>query len=118
MASASFIGAAPGSVPFLTFFSPGRLWAVHLSFAAASNNTYVAGSIAQLYARILAGANVIGIIELALSAAAQQANGDADPAFPGFPVPGGTVLSADVNNGVTVTGVLQRASGVVWYSIP
>jgi hypothetical protein len=119
--SASFIGqGAGGGGPFFTFSKAGHIWAVHLSFAAATNSSYT-GGVTQLYARVKASTGTgldLCVIELAVSGPNQNANGDGDLSMPGIPVAKNDQLILDPNNNVALTNGVMHASTVVLYSIP
>jgi len=119
MASADAISVSPqAATAFFTFPKAAKIWGSHLSYAVGANSAYAAGN-SQFYARVKTQSGfIMCTIELAVSDASQDPNGDGDPTFPGVPVAAGDKLQLDVNNGVTVAGVVQRASVVVFYSIP
>ncbi len=118
--SAYAVNAQPGSTPLTMFTFPqaGRIWALHLSYAMASNSSYSGTITSQAYALVKAGSTILTVIEIALGGPSTNDSGDSDMVINGLPVPAGTALILDINNGASISNVAQRASAVVLYSIP
>jgi len=108
----------PGTGPYTmyTFASAGRIWAANISYSMGSSGGTGSN---QGYARVrVAGGATLAIVECCVvGAPAQDSNTDSQT-FPGLSVPAGTVVQLDVNSATTITGVVQRGSGLVVVSIP
>lgn len=107
-------------VSFKTFGSAGRIWRVRLASSVASDNTFTAATPpAQLIHDIETGSGTtLAICEMSISGPNQTVPDGDSGTFNGLPVAQGDTLVLNVNNGVTVSGVVQRASALVLYSIP
>jgi hypothetical protein len=119
MQSTSLLRQAAGLYTVANFGGASRIWALHLSFAAATLAAYAAG-ITQLYAELKTGSGLaLTVIELAVAAASQAENGDSDLVFTaGLNVPAADTLILDVNNNVALTNGTLRASCTALYSSP
>lgn len=105
-------------VAFKTFGGAGRIWRVRLASSVASDNTF-SGAPAQLIHDIETGSGTtLAVAELSISGPLQSVPGGDSDLFNGLPIANGDTLILNVNNGVSVSGVTQRASALVLYSIP
>ena len=110
----------PGTYTLYTFPAAGRIWAAAVTFGMATSVNV--GNVSG-YARLnIAGGLTLAIVECAIastSATTPSQDSNTDPAtYYGLAVPEGTVINLDVNNGVAVAGVQQRASCRLQVSIP
>jgi hypothetical protein len=110
----------PGIYTLYTFPAAGRIWNVGVSYAIATSANV--GNITG-YTRVLVqGGITLAIVECAISSAAATTpsqDSNTDPvSYYGLPVPSGTVVQLDVNNGATTVGVQQRGSCRLAVSIP
>lgn len=106
----------PGAYTLFTFTANGRIWGASVSYAMGST----AGTGANPgYARVhVLGGKSLAIVECVVVANPDADSNDDSHDWPGLPVLSGAVVSLDVNAGATITGVSQRASGLVAVSIP
>lgn len=120
MLSASLLRSGAGTTTVITFPSTSRIWAVHLSFAAATSNTYAAGTITNLFAQLSTGSGLaLTVVELIVSGPTQVDNSDSDLVFTsGLAVNGGDTLQLNVNGGTVLSNGAMRASCTALYSTP
>ncbi len=120
LSSASLVrqGTTAGALVH-TFAAASRLWALHLSFACATDASYTP-ALANVYAELKTGSGLaLTLVELAVSDVKQAINGDSDQGyFNPIPVAAGNTLLLDVNNGAGVLGATLRASCSILYSSP
>lgn len=114
----SLILQPPGTGPYTlyTFTGAGRIWKATVTFSVLSATGTGAN---QAYAQVLiSGGATLAIVEGGV-AGNPDADSNTDPELlNGLAVGNGTVIELDVNNAVTPTGVVVRASGLIGVSIP
>jgi hypothetical protein len=102
-----------------TMPAAGRIWTVILSYFTATDATYSAG-VTLTFAAVQAtvAALTLAAVELGASGPGQGHPGQCDISFNGLPVASGEQLVLNINGGITVTDLFQRASAVVLFSVP
>jgi len=106
----------PGSYHLFTFTAAGRIWAASVSYAMGSSGGTGAN---QGYSRVHVVSGIaLAIVECCVAGAPDADSNTSDMTYFGLVVPKGTVVNLDVNGGSTITGVVQRGSGLVGVSIP
>ncbi len=106
----------PGSYHLFTFPAPGRIWAASVSYAMGSSGGTGAN---QGYARVhVVSGNALAICECCVVGNPDADSNGSDLTYFGLVVTKGTVINLDVNGGTTITGVVQRGSGLVGVSVP
>lgn len=116
--SGSQILQSPGSSPatMYTFADNGRIWAANVSYAMGSSGGTGTN---QGYGRVLIqGSATLAVVEACVVGNPSADSNTDSQTFPGLAVNAGTVIQLDINNGTSITGVVQRASGLVVVSIP
>lgn len=116
----SLIKQPPGLYTLYTFAQRGKIWAASVSYGMATTaNTGNFPGYAQV---VIQGGITLAIVECAISSSSSltpSQDSNTDPAtYNGLIVPAGTVIQLDVNNGVSMSGVQQRASCRLQVSIP
>lgn len=106
-------------VSIFTFPQNARLWTVQLTYAIASNTAYAGGTTQCSAALSLVSGLELSMVECALGSTAGQSDSNGDRGtWNGLPIAAGDQITLDINQGTTVTGVSQRASCIVTYSLP
>ena len=106
----------PSVAAFYTFTAAGRIWGATVSYAMGSSGGTGSN---QGYARVrIQGSTTLAIVECCVVGAPSADSNTSDQSYNGIPVPKGTKIQLDVNNNVTIAGVVQRASGLVVVSMP
>lgn len=101
-----------------TFPAAGRIWDISLSAALVAGGAYASGR-QNVYVLAKAGSVVLEVLEMAVSNANQVDSDHGDLSLNGLAAPLGTVLTLDVNNGVSIDPDAElRASVNVLYSVP
>ena len=111
-------GSASGSevANVYTFPAAGRIWGVMLSHVLVTDSSYAGGAVITA-CEVLAGAVVLADCRNAIGGASASSVSNQTIPFPGNPVPAGTVVTIDTENGLPADAD-QAATVVVYYSIP
>jgi len=119
LASAQQKRSGVGITNLVTFPNPGRLWVLTLTFFVSTTSTY-SGGIAQTFADVnaISAGILLGAVELGASGPTQGFGGQCDVDLNGMPVLANELIQLSVNNGVVISGMFQRATCSVLYSIP
>jgi hypothetical protein len=111
----------PGGSPYTLFTFPakGRVWVASVSGTATPNAGYGAGPTVNVYAQLVTGSGItLAVIDMVIAATGIIDSKQSDVQWNGFSVSAGDTLTLDVNNGVTPSMTVIRASGFVAYSVP
>lgn len=102
-----------------TFPQNARLWTVQLTYAIASNNAYAGGTTQASAGLTLRSGLDLSIVEVSLGSTVGESDSNGDRGnWNGLPIAQGDIITLDVNQGTSVTGVTQRASCIITYSLP
>jgi len=115
--TASSLRQGPGVATVFTFPAAGRIWGAVLSGTFTTNTGY-AGQNNVLFQVVTASGVVLSILELAAVTALEYPNGNGTPLVFGLNVGAGEVVKLDVNGGVAIADSTQRASAILYYSVP
>ena len=114
--SGELILQGPSITAFYTFSQAGRIWGAVVTYAMGSSGGTGSN---QAYARVrIQGGATLAIVECCVVGNPSADSNTDDRPYNGIAVPSGTKIQLDVNNNTTITGVVQRASGLVVVSIP
>ena len=119
MLSDQKLRSGAGVTAFHTFSAPARIWSVSLSYAILTDGTFPAGAVFvdSLVSTVLGGV-ALATVQLGLSVANQHAELQTDRVLPGLAVTKGESVQLAVNNGAVISGMFQRASALILYSVP
>jgi len=116
--TASALKTGPGITTLVSFALAGRVWGVQLSGTMASSNTYANQVNNVVYTVQTASGLTLAALELVVITQSQIIAGQAPPLVFGLNVAAGDSVQLNVNGGTFVTNATQRASAIVYYTIP